>query len=252
MPIFAYHMVDPRFSVGLTRVTPRQFEKQINFLLDHDFQILTISDYLALENREKTVAITFDDGYESVFTYAFPILKMLNLPASVFVNPAFLGQFNTWDVSLGQRFRHMDWHQLKQLKESGWEIGSHGMTHRDLSRMPEALGRRELIQSKKIITHHVGACSGVISYPFGNVSQSLAACAQKLNYNFGLTMGMFRKNVALDFSIRRIGVYRFDVLVLFKFKAFEKYRFLFQFLSMVLDKCSDATVLCKRKKWMFY
>jgi peptidoglycan/xylan/chitin deacetylase (PgdA/CDA1 family) len=245
-------MVDPRFSTGLTRVTPQQFERQIQFLLKHDFAILTISDYLTRNKIEKSIAITFDDGYESVFQHAWPILKKYNIPATVFINPAFMGQFNTWDVNLGQRFRHMDWHHVKQLHEAGWEVGSHGMTHRDLTRLEKTAGKKELNQSIKLIERHLGSCSRVCSYPFGNVDASVADSARALHYKFGVTMGMFNKNIALNYSIRRTGIYRFDLPVFFKRKAFAKWTTFFIFIQIVLDKCSDATVFCKQKKWTHY
>lgn len=252
MPIFAYHMVDPRFSTGLTRVTPKQFDQQLSLLIKHGFRIVTISDYFQSDDDTKLIALTFDDGYESVYEYALPILKKYDVPATVFVNPAFMGQFNTWDVNLGQRFRHMDWRQLEELYKNGWEIGSHGMTHRDLPHLSVEVRERELALSRQFIERKIGDCSPVISYPFGNVSEELAVSAQKLNYKFGLTMGMFNKNMALHFSTRRIGIYRLDSLVFFKFKAFAKWTLFFRAIQMILDKCSDATVFCKRRNWTFY
>ncbi len=252
MPIFAYHMVDPRFSTALTRVTPRQLEQQIQFVLEHDFDIVTISEYLRLSRTDKAIAITFDDGYESVFNYAFPLLKKYDVPATLFINPSFVGQFNTWDVNLGQRFRHMDWQQVYELKEAGWEIGSHGMTHRDLSRLSQETAEKELAQSQNMIKRKVGACSTVISYPFGNLSVEVVDAAKRLDFKFGLAMGMFNKNMPLHYSIQRTGVYRLDTLFIFKLKAFARFTFFFRLIQIILDKCSDATVVSKQKKWAYY
>ena len=79
-------MVDPRFDWGITRVMPKQFRRQIEFALERGFTFQTISEYLSHKNdHSKRIAITFDDGYKSVFTKAFPFLKENNIPATVFL-----------------------------------------------------------------------------------------------------------------------------------------------------------------------
>ncbi len=252
MPILAYHMVDPRFTVGLTRVRPQQFERQIRLLVEYKFDIVTISDYLLSTDQQKQIAITFDDGYESVYTHALPVLEKYGVPASVFVNPAFVGQYNTWDANLGWRCAHMDWKQIDALHERGWEVGSHGMSHRDLSRLPEKTVEEELEKSCALIKNRLGVCSPVLSFPFGNVNDIVVMAAEKTGYKFGLSMGMLKKNIPLHFKINRTGIYLLDNLIYFKLKAFSKCTLLFYGMQTILGMCSDVTVAIKARNWSFY
>jgi peptidoglycan/xylan/chitin deacetylase (PgdA/CDA1 family) len=248
--ILAYHMVDSRFNWGMTRVTPQTFARQLKFLVDHHFTIMTISDYLAVKApRQRTVAITFDDGYESVYCNAFPILRQYGVAATVFVNPAFVGQFNGWDVTLGRRFRHMDWRQLGELKEHGWEIGSHGMRHRDLTQLSDDQLEWELRLAADLIARRTGGCSTVLSYPFGNASRRVADKAEELKYEYGLNMGMSARDVRLHYSIRRTGVYLLECMPAFRLKAGAKCNFFFNLLQKILDLCSDVTVALRSKSW---
>jgi peptidoglycan/xylan/chitin deacetylase (PgdA/CDA1 family) len=244
-------MVDPRLSWGMTRVTPRQFDRQITLLVEKEFDFLTITDYLHETTKEAgRIAITFDDGYESVFLHAWPILQRYNIPATVFVNPEFIGQFNGWDVNIaGQRFRHMDWQQIDALHKNGWEIGSHGMRHRDLTRLSDDKLERELTRAAQLIKRRIGVCSSVLSYPFGNTNARVERCANKLGFDFGLSMGMQQKEVSLQYAVQRRGVYFFDSLFSFRLKVYNQYQFYFSFVQRVLDKCSDCTVMIKQNKW---
>lgn len=250
MSILAYHLVDPRFNWGVTRVTPRQFAGQIKFLIDQQFAIQTISDYLTSPSTDiRRVAITFDDGYESVYTYALPILQKHGVTASVFINPAYMGQFNTWDVNSGRRFRHMNWSQVAELRANGWEIGPHGMRHRDLTRLSAQAIEWELTLSAALIERKIGACSSVFSYPFGNTNAVVAFHLHKWNYKYGLSMGMSNKNLSLQYAINRTGIYLFDDSAIFRCKVHGQFRFVFRTLQKIMDLCSDLTVLCRLSTW---
>jgi len=249
MGILVYHMVDPRFSLGVTRIKPRRFFEHIHTLLDAGFQFLTISDYLSAPTSEKKVALTFDDGYESVFQHAFPVLRSLNLPASVFINPAYVGQWNTWDINLAwRRFRLMDWRQLEILRQERWEIGIHGLCHKDLSRLPQNVLEMEIALALQIMRRRLGD-SRVISYPFGNVDKNVWKVCDNHGLTAGLTMSRKPQGLPEEFSIQRYGVYPFDSLKTVCGKASAKQKKRYQVVQRIMDFCSDATVLVKRTSW---
>ena len=74
-----YHSINSNHPAS---VRPKDFEKQIKWLKDN-YSIVNLWD--PLNFQEDSVAITFDDGYEDNFIYAFPILKKYNCPATIFV-----------------------------------------------------------------------------------------------------------------------------------------------------------------------
>ena len=248
MCILAYHMVDSQFFWGVTRVTPHLFSKQINLLLDVGIKFLNISEYLLLDpqQRKQNIALTFDDGYESVYTQAFPILKAKGLTAGVFINPGFVGQYNTWDANFGKRTRHMDWNQILALKEEGWEIGSHGLSHKDVTKLHPDHASRELQLSHDLIKKHVGECSRVFSFPFGSLNLQVLSICRYIGYTAALVMGAnnLEKNI-----YSRTGIYLFDTAPFFKYKVFAKDRFFINLLQKGFDCCSNLTVMAQSKKW---
>lgn len=251
MSILAYHIVDSHFSWGVTRVTPSSFLKQIQSLVAANITFLTVSDYLQQggEEKGKKIAITFDDGYESVYNFAFPILAKYGITATVFVNPGYVGQYNTWDATFGIRFRQMNWRQLDELAQAGWEIGSHGLWHRDITRLSKRQNDDELLLSKKIIQKRLGQCSHVFSFPFGNCNEKIWRQCRTHGYAAGLAMGG-RPAAAGNGDVQsRTGIYLFDSLFLFTQKAFAKRARFFILMQRFLDMCSNLTVLTQSRKW---
>ena len=244
-------MVDSRFSWGVTRVTPRLFEKQIQLLRAAGTEFFTVSEYLQLDQSasKKAIAITYDDGYESIFKNAFPILEMHNIKATVFVNPNYVGNYNTWDANFGKRIKHMDWHQIRQLKEAGWEVGSHGLMHQDLTKLPALRVEREFVQSRRRIHDYIGSCSNIFSFPFGNINGKVWQQCLKAGYTHALAMGshsLAKKNEQIAV---RTGIYLFDIRPLFLYKVFAKDRFFINLIEKFFDACSNLTVLTQSKKW---
>ena len=85
-----YHMIsnhkrNAKFN-GL-RVTPLNFEKQMQYLIDNNWTFFTMSELVEKKATlpSKSIAITFDDGYEDNFTNAFPILKKYNAKATIYI-----------------------------------------------------------------------------------------------------------------------------------------------------------------------
>jgi len=243
-------MVDPHFSFGVTRVTPKLFSRQITGLLSIPAEFMTITRYLTDAVHENKIALTFDDGYESVYQHAFPILRQLDIQATVFINPAFVGQFNTWDVNLGYlRFRHMNWRQLQQLQSCGWEIGIHGFSHQDLSRLPESVVKKEIALALCVMNSRLQSECRVISFPFGNVNETVARVGREQGLTAGLTMSRRPKNVDPAFSVTRLGVYPFDGRHSLRYKALRRGTTVQRMMQKVMDVCSDFTVFVKQKNW---
>ena len=136
-PILTYHLVDPSFYWGITRITPQLFEAQMNYLAETGYECVTVQEALTSHSpKTRQICITFDDSYESVYEYAFPILEQYNFTATVFVITDYIGRTNAWDYLIGNNKRkHMNWAQLRTLHDAKWEIASHSTSHSYLARL---------------------------------------------------------------------------------------------------------------------
>ncbi|RMG33682.1 MAG: hypothetical protein D6732_11730 [Methanobacteriota archaeon] len=209
VPVLTYHKIDVRRELGLNSISPSRFRKQIEFLSRAGYQGITFKEVLYSQNLpEKSVIITFDDGYESVFKYAYPVLKEYGFRAVVYVISGFVGQWNSWDIRPGGvKFRHLDESQIKALLSAGWEIGAHGVTHRALTSLSSKELEREIFLCKTQLSELCGNSIDTIAYPFGLHNPMVHQVVKAAGFQLGC--GSIRNlNGSLSaFQIPRIPVY---------------------------------------------
>lgn len=199
--VLVYHKVDQRLEWGLTRVTPDQFERQIRNLARAGKRVTTLSGWFDHPEDESLVAITFDDAYESVFRYAFPILEKYDGKSTLFVISDYIGRLNSWDVNYGwRRFRHMSARQLQMMASSGHEIASHTRTHRSLPGLPREVIWDELWSSRRVLESLVSQPVRFVAYPFAKYDQQVLELTRDAGYLAGC--GLMR----LPHSVRRNGI----------------------------------------------
>jgi peptidoglycan/xylan/chitin deacetylase (PgdA/CDA1 family) len=134
-------------------------------------------------NPENAVCLTFDDGYLSFYEEVFPTLIDRSIPAAVFIPTDYVGKKNTWDVTFGINRRwHLSWNQLRELRESGIEIGSHGRTHHDLRKLRSERLQNEIEISKKTLEDGLGVEITALALPFGGASVDVFRVARQIGY----------------------------------------------------------------------
>ena len=100
--ILCYHKIDPRLELGVTRLSPKRFARQIERLAGRGWSTLTLDELLACARGERAVgarelAITFDDAYRALRTHAFPVLESLGFTAICSVITDYAGKLNRWE-----------------------------------------------------------------------------------------------------------------------------------------------------------
>jgi peptidoglycan/xylan/chitin deacetylase (PgdA/CDA1 family) len=224
-PILLYHKIDRRMEWGGTWNTPRQFEKQLKSIKDEGYSVVPLEDLvetqLPITNHKLPISITFDDGYENIYHYAYPILKEYGLTATVFLITGFVGKENSWDVNMGwRRFRHLSWEEIHEMKGDGITFGSHTVTHRDLTKLPIDEVRMELSESKRFLEEKIGEEVRYLSYPFGRYTDEIQEIAKEVGYSKAFTSYPRTKNSHYDpFALGRIGIYIIDTLPEFRVKT---------------------------------
>jgi peptidoglycan/xylan/chitin deacetylase (PgdA/CDA1 family) len=190
IPILTYHRFSDRCNSPLC-IPARVFDQQMKYLKEHGYRVLTPEELIAfLEYRQglpkKSVLITMDDGYRSVYSIAYPILKKYGFTATVFVYTNFVGAS---DMAI-------TWDQLRKLKAEGFTIGSHTVFHTDLTKKKEGetesefLARvtRELFESKKIIDRKLKQDTFIFAYPFGRYDQTTSQIAREAGYKVAMSV----------------------------------------------------------------
>ncbi len=190
IPILTYHRFAENCSSPLC-MPSRTFERQMRYLKENGYHVITADELLAfLEYRQglpqKSVLITMDDGYRSVYNIAYPILKKYGYKATLFVYTRFVGVSKmaiTWD-------------QLKEMKANGFSIGSHTINHSDLTQPKAdeteqahvARIKEELYGSKKIIDQKLGQNTYFLAYPFGYYDQRSIQFSRRAGYKMAMSV----------------------------------------------------------------
>ncbi len=128
--ILAFHDVAPVKRLGINTYLQSDFEKLIELLRAEGYDFVTVSKILKSGINEKSVALSFDDAYESVYEYVFPFLQEKGIPASVMLITGFIGKSNNWEPSpFYRRLKHLNTEQINTMRQEGWEFAPHGHNH---------------------------------------------------------------------------------------------------------------------------
>jgi poly-beta-1,6-N-acetyl-D-glucosamine N-deacetylase len=225
LTILSYHEVADRGEalVPLYAVTPTDFVRQLDWLRNHGYRFVGVDDVLAARQGkrplpDKAVLVTFDDGYQSVYDHAWPVLKLFNIPAVINVVGAWLEEKGTIDFD-GKKLPRsvlLSWPEIEEMVHSGLvEIGSHSFDlHRGIqgnpqgNMQPAATTRRflreekryedeaayrkrvssDLERSSSIIRRNTGRAPRVVAWPYGRYNSTTREAAERLGMTIGLTL----------------------------------------------------------------
>ncbi|ULL19659.1 polysaccharide deacetylase family protein [Paenibacillus sp. H1-7] len=181
IPVLNYHSitVDPG---NRATITPEKFEAQMNYLHANGYTTLTLEQFIGiLEGRKrapaKPVLLTFDDGYADNYVHAMPVLKKLGFHATLFMSPGMVddGWFLNWD-------------QVKEMHQAGWDIQPHGINHPYLNRLKQADQEYQLTEARRQIEEQLGTTADVFCYPYGQFNQTTLNLLKKHGFRYAFTI----------------------------------------------------------------
>lgn len=192
-----YHSVAAEGPRYLT-ISAELFERQLALLRRRGIRgggLRSLAAAATGELDRPTAFLTFDDGFRDNFETALPLLGEYGFAAFVFVLPplADSGASLAWPEvadDLGrysETMRSVTWSMLERMKEGGFEVGSHTLTHPRLSELDDDALHEELAQSRARIIERLGACA-TLAYPFGDWSDRVAAAAADCGYSYAFTL----------------------------------------------------------------
>jgi len=210
-------------------VTPENFEKQLKFLVDNDYNVIPLKELVdGIKNGTKfgrnTVVITIDDGYKDVYTYAYPLLKKYGIPATVFVISGF--------ISTEKDF--MSWRDVVEMAENNIDIGGHTDTNKYI---PDVTTDEMLLQEtagcKQKIEEQLGKTILFFCYPSGGFTEKAKIFIKKAGYVGACTTnrGLVKLNKDV-YELKRVKVKDGDGINLLSFNlkltgyynVFKKYK----------------------------
>ena len=198
-------------------LSPELFESHLEYLRDNAV-VISMDDYVdALESgkdlKPRTVVLTADDGYRSLYTEAFPLLKKYNMPMTIYLyNNFFPGGANALTASM-----------VKEMAESGLiTFGSHSATHPILTSRKKKGGSmddaeyadklyKEIIGSKEYLEKKSGLAIETMAYPYGAYSAEVWEFAEKAGYRAAFSVvDSYNTTVTPRFALKRTMLYTGD------------------------------------------
>ena len=186
--VFAYHRFGEN-SYPSTNVTIEQFESHLEELKIGEYTVLPlphIIQSLKAGKRlpDRTVGISIDDAYLSVYTHAWPRLKAAGFPFTIFI---------ATDPIDRKSANFMTWAQIQELAKAGVTLGSHTGSHLHMPMESQQNNLEELNRSQKRFLEIFGWTPNIFAYPYGETSLRIQAMAKKTGFlaAFGQHSGAF-------------------------------------------------------------
>jgi peptidoglycan/xylan/chitin deacetylase (PgdA/CDA1 family) len=185
-PILLYHRIEESTSTSSLEsryyTSPSDFKLQMQALKDWGYSTIPISLLVEAIIKgamlpAKPVVISFDDGYESVYQDAYPIMHAEDFSGVMYLVESYLGAEGFMDIG-----------QIQEMTRNGWEIGSHSMTHPYLSKVHDQVFY-EAGGSKTLLSSKIGVDVETFAYPFGDMDGYIATKISEYGYTAAVGLG---------------------------------------------------------------
>jgi peptidoglycan/xylan/chitin deacetylase (PgdA/CDA1 family) len=187
--VLCYHAVSPGWAEHVN-VPPDALERQLSRLLRRGYRASTFTVAVLSPRHRRTLAVTFDDAYRSVYEHARPVLDALGIPATVFAPTRWVGATEAMPLAAAEwrgtphepELRCMTWQELGELADAGWEVGSHTVSHPMLTRVSDEALAAEMADSRAAIEAALGRECRSLAYPYGDFDARVARAAGQAGY----------------------------------------------------------------------
>lgn len=195
IPVLVYHKIaepSEHDANPNTCVTPANFAAQMKLLALMGYKTAAPGEYLKArlglpaDLPEKPFLITFDDAFESVLTRALPVLEKNGFGAALFMVSSGFGRGAFWDGEpAGSPNRLLQSAGLKKLRDAGWVIGSHGVSHRDFRDLDGPALADEAGRSRTELAAALGSEVSWFAYPYGGYTPAAKRALAEAGYKIG-------------------------------------------------------------------
>ncbi len=229
IPVLMYHNVSPPEDGNTTNVTPERFSQQMSFIKSNNYKVITPSEYTQIlkDGKKKSannlVMLTFDDGYENNYTYAYPILKDNGFSAVIFVVVNKIGEEGYLNIQ-----------EIKEMQKNGIVIASHTLNERYVPSLKKVRLNDEICGSKEKLELLTGEPVEFFAYCSGGYTIQAQKILKDAGYLVAFTTNRgFDKSLANDdpYAIRRTKVTNRD----YSFKFWVKLSGIYNIFHTIRD-----------------
>ncbi len=195
---------------------PRRFARHMAYLRRRHpvVSMAAVRHHLAGtgEIPEGAVAVTFDDGFRNNYTAALPLLRRLQIPATLFLTAGLVGETNRWMAGRGFPERPMvTWEEVREMAAAGVEIGAHTLTHPRLTELDRETLTHEVEGAREVIESHLGRPVEGFAYPYGLLDEGVVTAVGAAGYRVACTTRPGFNRPQIDpLRLRRIEVFGTD------------------------------------------
>ena len=224
--VLCYHNVLPHRNADhlgepAVHLAVEAFTEQIQWLARR-YDIVSLGEMVQRLSSGRSLrglaALTFDDGYDGVFTQAWPVLRQLGVPATVFVvsdRPDRQEAF-WWDrpppgptasAPLPRSHRPAGWDSIRAAARDGLDIGVHTATHASVNQLDDAELEREVVASRDTVRQKTGASAEFFAYPYGLWNARARDAVHAAGYRGAVTLDYGLVTGRADpWALRRINI----------------------------------------------
>jgi len=130
---------------------------------------------------KKPVAITFDDGYYSVYQNAYPVLRKYRFPAAVFITTGYVQKQKPLDRI---QLKMLGWNEIKEMSNNDVTIGAHTVTHPNLEQVDLETAKKEILGSKNEIEQNIGKVVRYFASPYGKENEEIVSLIKSVGFDY--------------------------------------------------------------------
>ncbi|MBP7087685.1 MAG: polysaccharide deacetylase family protein [Candidatus Omnitrophica bacterium] len=209
IPILMYHQIGLKQHSEYPSIytSKDSFEKQMRILKESGYETIYLSEYAQILKRpgssiKKRIVICFDDAYEGVYKFAYPVLAKYNFKAVVFIITEKLKK-----KLIPRSFPFLSINQIKELQKHNFKVASHSYSHADLTKVNNIALEREIGESKRILEDIFSAKVESFSYPMNKYNAQVIEMVKKHGYTCACTDNLGLYNFKEDlFTLKRIAM----------------------------------------------
>lgn len=183
-----------------------------------------------LSNGTHYSSVTFDDGFQNVIENAFPELRKRKIPTTLFIPTDYLGKIPGWinnEDHSGFNERIITADQLSNLPTDLVMIGSHCLTHQNLTALSQQEIKKELVESKSKLEKMLNKKIELLAFPYGAYDKKVLKLSKQAGYKRCFSdVPSFPAHMTDKFMIGRIGMSPEDFSIEFRLKFLGAYQWL--------------------------